>query len=57
MAATGEKRSTFYLSQNISIAFMRGNGKGNEILLLVASPLVINFITFTTRNKFHYLYS
>ena len=25
MAATGEKRSTFYLSQNISIALMRGN--------------------------------
>ena len=25
MAVTGEKRSTFYLSQNISIALMRGN--------------------------------
>ena len=25
MEVTGEKRSTFYLSQNISIALMRGN--------------------------------
>ena len=25
MAATGKKKSTFYLSQNISIALMRGN--------------------------------